>query len=145
MTKRRGYCYDQQLYQSKYKTDSATDFFMKDCVSMRERLSARTAERALHRNAVNSTSCDGGALRVLLTLPKTLKNADTIHKHCKTGCRVFASPELGETTQTCCLSTYNYIERGLRLFFLYRQYQFQKLAITTTGYSNRSHGKVSNR
>jgi len=27
------------------------------------RLSARTAERAVHRNAVNSTSCDGGAFK----------------------------------------------------------------------------------
>jgi hypothetical protein len=38
-------------------------FLLKDCVSMRERLSARTAEQAAHRNAVISTSCDGGVLR----------------------------------------------------------------------------------
>ena len=31
---------------------------------MHEWLSARTAERAAHSNAVNSTSCDGGRVRL---------------------------------------------------------------------------------
>ena len=50
---------------------------MKDCVSMRERLSARTAEQAEHRKAFNSTTCDDGSSCVLvLNLSKKLANAN---------------------------------------------------------------------
>jgi hypothetical protein len=47
---------------------------------------------------------------LLFTLPKTLTNADTTTQtlldrlpHLEEA--YFASPELGESTQTCCLST----------------------------------------
>jgi hypothetical protein len=44
---------------------------MKDCVLMRDRLSARTAKRAVHKIAVNSTFCDGGVLRAPVYPPYT--------------------------------------------------------------------------
>jgi len=50
---------------------------MKDCMSMRKRLSARTAERAIHGNEVSSTSCNVDSYVLLLNLPITLANADT--------------------------------------------------------------------
>jgi hypothetical protein len=48
---------------------------MKDCVSMRKRLSARAAERVVHRNVVNSTFCEWWSPTcsgLTFLIPKTL-------------------------------------------------------------------------